>query len=61
MACNLDEDIKYFIKKQKDKIQGNLSKTGFKECFHQHTHSDKKTTSEDANTLSISTYLFSQS
>lgn len=61
MACNLDEDIKYFIKKQKDKIKENLNKTGFKECFHQHTHSDKKTKNEEENTLSISTDLFSQS
>lgn len=61
MACNLDEDIKYFIKKQKDKIKENINRTEFKEYFHQHTQSDKKTKNEDENTLSISTNLFSQS
>lgn len=61
MACNLDEDIKYFLKQQKLKIKENIESTRLKNYFTSNSHDDMSVSSEHKNGLNLRTDLFSQS
>ncbi|WP_299495439.1 hypothetical protein [uncultured Shewanella sp.] len=61
MACNLDEDIKFFLQKQKLKIKENIENTGIKQYFTQEDSGDVKAITEEKSVLNLDTNLFSQS
>ncbi|MCL1125436.1 hypothetical protein [Shewanella surugensis] len=51
MACNLDEDIEYFLKQQNLKIKDTIESIPFKGCFAQLNNNDISVDTDNKNII----------